>query len=111
MIESLLNYLRRRRENKLYNQWAVHDGVKLRDDSREKPMEFKGELYNQWIQEGSLSPEDIPQEVPTTPEMKAPRHEDTDLLRQLMRLVVVEAGIITTLLVALAIVLTLLITR
>lgn len=48
----------RRKDRELFSQWQEHHDLPPREARVELPKK-KGDLYQQWIGEGSLTPEDI----------------------------------------------------
>ena len=118
MLRSIFEALRRRRDNRLYRQWVQHydlpprrvmPDLPSRDVRPDLPKDKEGNLHQQWVEEGSLAPEDVPQDE--IPGVKTPEHSDTDLAQRFIRYIFYEALIIASLIVALAVVLTILVMK
>jgi hypothetical protein len=71
-IKYWIDTLFRRKERALQNQWHEHHDLPPRENRAALPKR-KGDLYQQWVEEGSLAPEDVEKPVakPVGPEASA----------------------------------------
>jgi hypothetical protein len=108
LVDSLSN--KNRKDQELNKQWLGQLNLPPRETESELPKR-KGTLYEQWVQEGSLAPEDMPQASVVSNIIQAKKEADPLLSTRLMRYVIIEGGVILVLLIALAVVITLLVIK
>ena len=108
-IMGVLDYLHRRSRSKLYQQWVVRDGLSPEEIPNDLQEGGKERLYKRSAHEFGLSSEDA--QYDEIPEFTHRPGVDNVLLRLSVRYIFLGAVLITSLLVILAIVLTILIMR
>jgi hypothetical protein len=104
-IKELVDTLLKRKDRGLKQQWLEHYDLPPREKKADLPRARKGSLYQQWIEEGSLAPEDVTPEQVTSVVQK---NTDSLLVKRLTRYIIIEGAVIVVLLVALAVVATML---
>lgn len=107
-IKDIFAAIKISRDQKLFRQWMEHYDLPPREIKAELPKTRKGNLYQQWINEGSLAPENMPVNTATGSDKQK---VDVVLSHRLIRYIIIEAGVIVALLVALAVVTTLLVMK
>ncbi len=111
-VNIILEKMRIKRDQSLFRQWAEHYDLPPRESRVDQPKFRKGNLYQQWVDEGSLTPQDIPQENTSVTDIPTiARDADPQMARRLLRYIIMEGIAIIVLLIALAVVITLLIVK
>jgi hypothetical protein len=104
-FRELVDTLLKRKDRGLKQQWLEHYDLPPRETKADLPRARKGNLYQQWVEEGSLAPEDVTPEQVTSVVQK---NTDSLLVKRLTKYIIIEGAVIVVLLVALAVVATML---
>ena len=111
-VNTILEKMRIKRDQSLFRQWAEHYDLPPRENRIDRPKFRKGNLYQQWVDEGSLTPQDIPQENTSVTDIPTiAKSTDPLMARRLLRYIIMEGIAIIALLMALAVVITLLVIK
>jgi len=104
-IKDWVQVLRQGSGKELFRQWREHYDLPPKEVKADLPRR-RGNLYQQWVKEGSLAPGDMSQEP--VHDSTAPKNADLTLVKKLVRYIIIEGAIIMALIIALAVVTTML---
>lgn len=109
-VIKIIHTLLRRKDRGLFNQWQAHDDLPPREARISLPKK-KGDLYQQWIEEGSLAAEDIETPVVKPAEQQASTRAASFFSGRLMLFLIISGALNVILLITVAVLATILAVR